>query len=117
MKCQRVQLHIERNNQQQFRLLLNLTVQANGELSPLDPADLRVGQGIPWQQAWGWLSRDVPAGLSRGAIQLAARLLRNPGLRLGLHRSVTSTDPELRMLATGVLRRWVLTNLAQFEKD
>jgi hypothetical protein len=92
-----------------LELLLNLTVQENGELSPLDPADLRVGQGIPWQQAWVWLSKDVPADLSRGAIQLAARLLRNPALRLGLHRSVTSTDPELRTLATGVLRRWVLT--------
>jgi hypothetical protein len=92
-----------------LELLLNLTVQANGELAPLDPADLRVGQGIPWRQAWGWLSRDVPAETSRGAIQLAARLLRSPGLRLGLRRLVTSTDPKLRTLATGVLRRWVLT--------
>jgi hypothetical protein len=92
-----------------LELLLNLTVQGNGEIAPLDPADLRAGQGIPWQQAWGWLSQDVPAELARSAVQLAARLLRNPGLRLGLRRSITATNPELRTLATGVLRRWALT--------
>jgi hypothetical protein len=83
-----------------LELLLNLTVQADGELAPLDPADLRVGQGVPWQQAWGWLSKDVPAERSLVAIQLAARLLRNTGLRLGLRRAVTCTDPDLRTLAT-----------------
>jgi hypothetical protein len=92
-----------------LELLLNLTVQGNGEIAPLDPADLRIGQGIPWQQAWGWLSQDVPAEFARSAVQLAARLLRNPGLRLGLRRSITAANPELRTLATGVLRRWALT--------
>lgn len=92
-----------------LELLLNLTAQPDGRLAPLDPADLRVGQGLSWQQAWRWLSQDAPAELVHGAIRLAARLLRNPGLRLGLHRAVASRDPDVRTLATGVLRRLVLT--------
>lgn len=92
-----------------LELLLNLTVQPDGNLAPLDPVDLRVGQGLPWQQAWRWLSRDTSAELSRGAIQLAARVLRNHGLRLGLRRMLTSDDAPKRTLATGVLRRWALT--------
>jgi hypothetical protein len=39
-----------------LELLLNLTVQADGALAPLDPGDLRIGQGLPWQQAWRWFS-------------------------------------------------------------
>ena len=92
-----------------LELLLNLTVQGDGTLAPFDPVDVRVGQGIPWQQAWRWLSRDVPADLTQGPIRLAARLLRNPGVRLGFHRALTSEDGELRTLATGLVRRWVLT--------
>jgi organic radical activating enzyme len=65
-----------------LELLLNLTVQRNGRLAPLDPADLRIGQGVPWQQAWGWLSQDVPAERALDATRLAARLLRNSGLHL-----------------------------------
>lgn len=92
-----------------LELLLNLTVQADGTLAPLDPGDLRNGQGLPWQQAWRWLSQDVPADLSLGAVQLAARLLRSRGLRLGFHRALSSPNSEVRTLATGVLRRWALT--------
>ncbi len=110
------QLQLPRNwvisnffGERHLELLLNMTIQANGELAPLDPADLRVGQGLQWKLAWGWLSRDVPAELTLSAIQMAARLLRSIGLRLGLHRCVTSSDANLRTLATGVLRRWVLT--------
>jgi hypothetical protein len=92
-----------------LELLLNLTVQGDGTLEPLDPADLRVGQGLPWQRAWRWLSQDVHANLALGAVRLAARLLRNRGLRLGLRRALTSPNSEVRTLATGVLRRWALT--------
>ncbi len=92
-----------------LELLLNLTVQPDGALAPLDPADLRIGQGLPWQQAWRWLSLDVRADLALGAVRLAARLLRNRGLRLGLGRALSSPNPEVRTLATGVLRRWALT--------
>ncbi|WP_163989009.1 hypothetical protein [Pyxidicoccus caerfyrddinensis] len=92
-----------------LELLLNLTLQGNGTLAPFDPLDVRVGQGIPWQQAWRWLSLDVPAELTQSAIRLAARLLRSPGLRLGFRRALTSDDEELRTLATGVVRRWALT--------
>jgi hypothetical protein len=92
-----------------LELLLNLTVQPDGAFAPLDPADLRVGQGLPWQQAWRWLSVDVRAERSLAAIRLAARLLRHDGLRMGVRRAVTSADERLRTLATGVLRRWTLT--------
>jgi hypothetical protein len=92
-----------------LELLLNLTVEADGTFTPLDPADLRIGQGLPWQMAWRWLSMDVPKTLVVDAIQLAARMLRNRGLRLGLLHAVTSSDAEVRTLATGVLRRWGLT--------
>jgi hypothetical protein len=63
-----------------LELLLNLTVEANGSFAPLDPADLRIGQGIPWQQSWRWLSCDVPTALALDAVHLAARMLRNRGL-------------------------------------
>ena len=92
-----------------LELLLNLTVEANGSFAPLDPADLRIGQGIPWQQSWRWLSRDVPAALALDAVRLAARLLRNRGLLQGLGHALTEAGPEVRTLATGVLRRWALT--------
>ncbi len=92
-----------------LELLLNLTVQPDGTLAPLDPADLRIGQGLAWQQAWRWLSLDVRADLALEAVRLAARLMRNNGLRLGLGRALAAPDPEVRTLATGVLRRWVLT--------
>jgi hypothetical protein len=92
-----------------LELLLNLTVDANGSFAPLDPADLRIGQGIPWQQSWRWLSKDVPASLALDAVRLAARMLRNRGLRLGLSNALTLSDDEVRTLATGVLRRWALT--------
>jgi hypothetical protein len=92
-----------------LELLLNLTMQQDGTIAPFDPVDLRVGQGIPWQQAWRWLSLDVPAELTSGALRLAARLLRNPGLRLGFQRALTSDDVERRTVATGIVRRWALT--------
>lgn len=92
-----------------LELLLNLTKQANGSFAPLDPADLRIGQGIPWQQAWRWLSCDVPTALALDAVRLAARLLRNRGLLQGLGHALAASDPEVRTLATAVLRRWALT--------
>ena len=92
-----------------LELLLNLTVEANGSFAPLDPADLRIGQGIPWQQSWRWLSCDVPTALALDAVHLAARMLRNRGLLLGLGRALTASGPEVRTLATAVLRRWALT--------
>jgi hypothetical protein len=92
-----------------LELLLNLTVEPDGSFAPLDPADLRIGQGLPWQQSWRWLSRDVPTALALDAVRLAARLLRNRGLLRGLGHALTQFGPEARMLATAVLRRWVLT--------
>jgi len=92
-----------------LELLLNLTLQGDGTPAPFDPVDVRVGQGIPWQQAWRWLSLDVPADLIQRAIRLASRLLRSPGVRVGFRRALTSNDRELCTLATGLVRRWVLT--------
>ncbi|UYW27485.1 hypothetical protein OKC48_02810 [Methylorubrum extorquens] len=92
-----------------LELLLNLTLDADGSFAPLDPTDLRIGQGIPWQQSWRWLSREAPTALVLEALCLAARLLRNRGLLRGLNHALTASGPEVRTLATGVLRRWVLT--------
>jgi hypothetical protein len=92
-----------------LELLLNLTVEANGSFAPLDPVDLRIGQGIPWQQSWRWLSCDVPTALALDAVRLAARMLRNRGLLQGLGHALTASGPEVRTLATAVLRRWALT--------
>ena len=92
-----------------LELLLNLTVEADGSFAPLDPADLRIGQGIPWQQSWQWLSCDVPTALALDAVRLAARLLRNRALLRGLGHALTASGPEVRTLATALLRRWALT--------
>ena len=86
-----------------------MTVEANGSFAPLDMADLRIGQGIPWQQSWRWLSCDVPTALALDAVRLAARMLRNRGLLMGLGHALTASGPEVRTLATAVLRRWALT--------
>lgn len=98
----------DRFGDRRLELLLNLTVEADGSFTPIDPADLRVGQGLPWQQAWRWLSMDVAPGLVLEGVRLAARLLRNPGLRRGLGEALAAGEPPSRLLATGVLRRWVL---------
>ena len=92
-----------------LELLLNLTLEADGSFTPMDPLDLRTGQGLPWQMAWRWLSCDVPAPLARDAVRLAARMLRHPGLLQGLAHALTASGPELRTLATAVLRRWTLS--------
>ena len=42
-------------------------------------------------------------------MRLAARLLRNRGLLQGLGHALAASDPEVRTLATAVLRRWALT--------
>jgi hypothetical protein len=91
-----------------LELLMNLTLEPDGSFTPLDPADLRVGQGRAWQLAWGWLSVDAPAGLVLEGVRLAARMLRNPGLRRGLGQALTAGAPPSRLLATAVLRRWAL---------
>ena len=70
--------------EKRIELLLNVAMQADGTLAEFDPVDLRIGQGIPWQQSWGWLSETVDADLVRDAVRLAARLLRNAGVRCSL---------------------------------
>jgi hypothetical protein len=89
-------------------LLFNLRVQPDGMVAPLDVADLRTGQGEQWQMAWSWLSEPAPAEIVHGAVRLAARLLRNSGVREGLARALESEDLSLQTVAVAVCRRWAL---------
>lgn len=94
--------------EKRIELLLNVAMQADGTLAEFDPVDLRVGQGIPWQQSWGWLSETVDADLVRDAVRLAARLLRNAGVREGVARALRSRKEAERTVAVAVVRRWTL---------
>ena len=95
--------------EKRIELLLNVAMQADGTLAGFDPVDLRIGQGIPWQQSWAWLSKTVDADLVRDAVRLAARLLRNAGVREGVARALRSPKEAERTMAVAVVRRWTLT--------
>jgi hypothetical protein len=70
---------------------------------------VRVGQGEEWRDHWLSMGFDLEAEDTLDAVQMAARLLRCPTLVLGLASALASDDGELRLLATAVLRRWLLT--------
>ena len=89
-------------------LLYNLTFDPTGELVPRDAGDIRVGQGEVWRESWGWLSRDIDFAHMHEAVQLAARIMRCEPVVEGLMRALSSERGELRTVALGVLRRWLL---------
>jgi hypothetical protein len=95
--------------ERRLELLLNLGMQADGNPTPIDPADVRVGQGTSWRETWAWLSQEITAEVARHGVRLAARLLRNEAVREGVMRALLSDDPELRTIAVAVVRRWALT--------
>ncbi|MEU8266174.1 hypothetical protein AB0B89_03325 [Sphaerisporangium sp. NPDC049002] len=90
-------------------LLYNLETSPDGRLSFLDAADVRAGQGEVWRGYWAWLSADVRFGEMAEALRLAARLMRSRPVVEGLLQTADSDDPQLRMIAPAVARRWLLT--------
>ncbi|MEV7965358.1 hypothetical protein AB0O34_05170 [Sphaerisporangium sp. NPDC088356] len=90
-------------------LLYNLEMSPDGRLSFLDVADIRAGQGEAWRDHWAWLSADVGFGEMAEALRLAARLMRSRPVVEGLLQTARSDDPQLRMVAPAVARRWLLT--------
>jgi hypothetical protein len=92
-----------------LELLLNVSLQPDGNLAPIDPADLRVGQGTAWRETWAWLSQEVSADVARDGVRLAARLLRNEAVRAAIIGALQSGDAAERTIAVGVVRRWALT--------
>jgi hypothetical protein len=70
---------------------------------------VRIGQGEEWRDHWLSLAFDIGAEDTLEAVQMAARLLRCPSLVLGLASALSSGTGEIRLLATAVLRRWLLT--------
>ncbi|WP_405145501.1 hypothetical protein OG589_01715 [Sphaerisporangium sp. NBC_01403] len=90
-------------------LLYNLEISPDGRLSFLDAADVRAGQGEAWRGYWAWLSADAGFGETAEALRLAARLMRSRPVVEGLLQTARSDDPELRMIAPAVARRWLLT--------
>jgi hypothetical protein len=92
-----------------LELLLNVSMQADGSPTPIDPVDVRVGQGTVWRETWAWLSQEVPAEVARQGVRLAARMLRNEAVREGVIRVLQSDDAALRTIAVAVVRRWALT--------
>ena len=91
-----------------LELLLNVSMQADGNLTSIDPVDVRVGQGTPWRETWAWLSQEVTAEVARQGVRLAARMLRNEAVREGVMRVLQSNDVPLRTIAVAVVRRWAL---------
>jgi hypothetical protein len=89
-----------------FEVLYNAHMQPDGRVSF---GAVRVGQGEEWRDHWLSLAFDLGADETLEAVQMAAKLLRCPSLVLGLAHALSAGESELRLLATAVLRRWLLT--------
>ena len=97
---------IDQVGDRRLERLYNARVGQDGGLS-FGP--VRVGQGTEWRDHWLALSFDIGAEDAAEAVRMAARVLRSPALFRGLATVVDSGDDQLRLLATAVLRRWLLT--------
>jgi hypothetical protein len=97
---------IDQIGDRRLERLYNARVGQDGQLSI---APVRVGQGPEWRDHWLTLSLDIGAEEASEAVRMAARVLRCPRLFQGLATALNSDDDQFRLLATAVLRRWLLT--------
>ena len=92
-----------------LELLLNLRMQSDGNLAPLDVVNLRIGQGESWRESWSWLSDEIDARGARAGVRLAAQIMRNEAVLTGVTGILASDEEGQRLLAAATLRRWMLT--------
>jgi hypothetical protein len=95
--------------QKRVELLYDLTMDANGTLVWLEPANIRVGQDELWGDNWRSLSAEIGFTELREAVQLTARIMRCAPVVEGLMRALRSERRELQTVALAVVRRWLLT--------
>jgi hypothetical protein len=98
---------MNRYEEKHLDVLYNLKM-AEAAPAPFDPAGVRVGQGEPWRESWGWLSRDIGFEEMHESVQLTARVMRRVAVVEGLMRALRSEHGELATVALAVVRRWLL---------
>jgi hypothetical protein len=94
--------------QKHLDLLYNIKMTPDG-VAQFDAANVRVGQGEVWREAWSWLSCPIEPQDVHEAIQVAARVLRSAPVRDSVLGALRSEQPGLSTVALCVLRRWLLT--------
>lgn len=90
----------------QLEVLYNARMRPDGNLSF---GAVRIGQGEEWRDHWIALGFEIGIEDTLEAVRMAAKLLRCAALVLALTSAIKLGDARLKLLATAVLRRWLLT--------
>jgi hypothetical protein len=69
----------------------------------------RIGQGEQWRDHWLALCFELAPEHTLAAVRMAAAVMRCPAVVLGLASAIASSEPAIKRLAVGVIRRWLLT--------